>query len=59
MVQKEKIMDGLDFDKEPERYYDWMLWKMRQEDNRLKKGKSMIWVILQREGIHKYPGGIG
>ena len=19
-------------DKEPERYYDWMLWKMRQED---------------------------
>lgn len=20
-------------DKEPERYYDWMVWKMRQEDN--------------------------
>tara|TARA_B100001063_G_scaffold96167_2_gene89807 strand:- start:1329 stop:1586 length:258 start_codon:yes stop_codon:yes gene_type:complete len=20
-------------DKEPERYYDWMLWKMRQEDD--------------------------
>lgn len=20
-------------DKEPERYYDWMIWKMRQEDN--------------------------
>ena len=51
-------MDGIHFDKEPERYYDWMLWKMRQEDNKLKKGKSMIWVILQREGIHKYPGGI-
>ena len=34
-------MDGSDFDKEPERYYEWMLWKMRQEDNRLKKGKSM------------------
>ena len=21
-------------DKEPERYYDWMLWKMRQEDKK-------------------------
>lgn len=20
-------------DREPERYYDWMLWKMRQEDH--------------------------
>ena len=51
-------MDGSDFDKEPERYYDWMLWKMRQEDNRLKKGKSMIWVTFQREGIHKYPAAL-
>jgi NTP pyrophosphatase (non-canonical NTP hydrolase) len=23
-----------DNDPEPERYYDWMLWKMRQEDNK-------------------------
>ena len=23
-------MDGSDFDKEPERYYEWMLWKLRQ-----------------------------
>ena len=22
-------------DKEPERYYDWMLWKMRQEDSKM------------------------
>ena len=22
--------------KEPERYYDWMLWKMRQEDAKMK-----------------------
>ena len=51
-------MDGTDFDKEPERYYDWMLWKMRQEDNKLKKGKSMIWVTFQREGIHKYPAAL-
>ena len=24
----------IDGDKEPERYYDWMLWKMRQEDKK-------------------------
>ncbi len=24
-------------DKEPERYYDWMLWKMRQEDAKMVK----------------------
>ena len=23
-------------DKEPERYYDWMLWKMRQEERKVK-----------------------
>ena len=23
-------------DREPERFYDWMLWKMRQEDCKLK-----------------------
>ena len=23
-------MDGTDFDKEPERYYDWMLWKLKK-----------------------------
>jgi hypothetical protein len=23
-------------DKEPERYYDWMLWKMRKEECKLK-----------------------
>ena len=51
-------MDGSDFDKEPERYYDWMLWKMRQEDKKMKKGKSMIWVTFQKEGIHKYPAAL-
>ena len=51
-------MDGTDFDKEPERYYDWMLWKMRQEDKKMKKGKSMIWVTFQKEGIHKYPAAL-
>ena len=43
---------------EPERYYDWMLWKMRQEknmENTLQKATSMIWVTFKKEGIHKYP----
>ena len=53
-------MDGTDpnFKQEPERYYEWMLWKMRKEDNKLKKGKSMIWVTFQKEGIHKYPAAL-
>ena len=53
-------MDGTDhqFGKEPERYYEWMLWKMKQEDSKLKKGKSMIWVTFQKEGIHKYPAAL-
>ena len=32
-------------DKEPERYYDWMLWKMRQEN----KNK----VVMTKEDIYK------
>tara|TARA_B100000965_G_scaffold37692_1_gene27813 strand:- start:2595 stop:3068 length:474 start_codon:yes stop_codon:yes gene_type:complete len=51
-------MDGQDLVQEPERYYDWMLWKMRQEDSKMKKGKSMIWVTFQKEGIHKYPAAL-
>jgi len=45
--------------KEPERYYDWMLWKMRQEDkkvtNSLENAKRSIWVTFRKEGIHLYP----
>tara|TARA_X000001036_G_scaffold90991_1_gene83330 strand:+ start:1714 stop:2193 length:480 start_codon:yes stop_codon:yes gene_type:complete len=53
-------MDGTDtqFGQEPERYYEWMLWKMKQEDAKMQKGKSMIWVTFQREGIHKYPAAL-
>jgi len=43
---------------EPERYYEWMQWKMRQEDSKMKKGKSMIWITFQKEGIHKYPAAL-
>ena len=46
-------------DKEPERYYEWMLWKMRQEDkkmtNSLENAKRSIWVTFRKEGIHLYP----
>ena len=42
-------------DQEPERYYDWMLWKMRQtkkeEANMKIEAKRMIWVTFQKEGI--------
>lgn len=24
----------MDDEKEPERYYDWMLWKLKQEENK-------------------------
>lgn len=29
-------------DKEPERYYDWMLWKMRQEDKMKEHGTVTV-----------------
>ena len=46
---------------EPERYYDWMLWKMRQEREEAimkTKAKRMIWVTFRKEGIHKYPAAL-
>ena len=49
------------FDPEPQRYYDWMLWKMRREknmENTLQKATSMIWVTFKKEGIHKYPAAL-
>jgi len=48
-------------DQEPERYYEWMLWKSRQEDanmQTLKKTSSMIWVTFRKEGLHKYPAAL-
>ena len=44
--------------REPERYYDWMLWKMRQERNKMKVNKQerSIWVTFRKEGVHMYPG---
>ena len=54
-------MFGNEEDQEPERYYDWMLWKMRQvkeEANMKTKAKRMIWVTFRKEGIHKYPAAL-
>lgn len=33
-------------DKEPERYYDWMLWKLRQEPD-YPDGYSREWCTLE------------
>ena len=42
---------------EQERYYTYMLRRMREEDAKmtsLKKSDSKIWVTFQKEGLHKY-----
>ena len=41
-----------------ERYHEYMLRRNREEDAKLKKGKSMIWVTFKKEGIHKYPAAL-
>jgi hypothetical protein len=42
-----------------ERYYDYMLRRMREEDaklnNALENAKRSIWVTFRKEGIHLYP----
>jgi len=32
-------------DTEPERYYEWMLWKMRQEDRKEKESKDGVQTV--------------
>ena len=48
-------------DKEPERYYDWMLWKIRQEDAKM---NDTGWrealgdvVVKKDEGLNLDPSG--
>lgn len=50
-------MDGSDVPSD-ERYYQYMLRRNREENAKLKKGKSMIWVTFAKEGIHKYPAAL-
>jgi len=45
-----------------ERYYEYMLRRYREEDNKMTKAlenaKRSIWVTFQKEGIHKYPAAL-
>jgi hypothetical protein len=44
-----------------ERYYTYMLRRMREEDAKmtsLKKSDTKIWVTFQKEGLHKYPAAL-
>lgn len=41
-----------------ERYHEYMRRRMREEDNKMKKSQSMIWVTFCKEGIHKYPAAL-
>ena len=51
-------MDGPDLSYNNERYHEYMLRRLKEERNKLKKSKSMIWVTFQKEGIHKYPAAL-
>ena len=41
-----------------ERYYEYMLRRMREEDNKMKKTSTSIWVTFSKEGLHKYPAAL-
>ena len=38
-----------------ERYYDYMLRRMREED-KMENAERSIWVTFAKEGVHMYPG---
>ena len=41
-----------------EGYYDYMLRRMREEDTKMKKSSTNIWVTFRKEGLHKYPAAL-
>ena len=41
-----------------EGYYDYMLRRSREEDAKMKKSSTNIWVTFQKEGLHKYPAAL-
>ena len=43
---------------EREGYYDYMLRRMREEDAKMKKSSTNIWVTFRKEGLHKYPAAL-
>jgi hypothetical protein len=48
---------------EQERYHDYILRKMKEEDNKMIikqdiRPNKMIWVTFRKEGMHKYPAAL-
>ena len=43
-----------------ERYYDYMLRRMREDrmENTINNSQKSIWVTFRKEGIHKYPAAL-
>jgi hypothetical protein len=41
-----------------EGYYDYLLRRMREEDAKMKKSSTNIWVTFRKEGLHKYPAAL-
>lgn len=41
-----------------EGYYDYMLRRMKEEDAKMKKSSTNIWVTFRKEGLHKYPAAL-
>ena len=41
-----------------EPYFDYMLRRNREENNKMKKASTNIWVTFQKEGLHKYPAAL-
>ena len=41
-----------------EGYYDYMLRRMREEDTKMKKSSTNIWVTFRKEDLHKYPAAL-
>jgi len=41
-----------------EGYYDYMLRRSREEDIKMKKSSTNIWVTFRKEGLHKYPAAL-
>ena len=41
-----------------ETYYNYMRRRSKEEDAKMKKTSTSIWVTFQKEGIHKYPAAL-
>jgi len=41
-----------------EGYYDYMLRRSREENAKMKKSSTNIWVTFRKEGLHKYPAAL-